>query len=77
MTHLHPAHVHDFSCPASDQTQEGNMAARKGNDDHRGVRVNGFDHVPRPFLIGVGGGTASGKVGYRCIIKLLFCVSSG
>ncbi|CAH1799849.1 unnamed protein product [Owenia fusiformis] len=25
------------------------------------IRVNGFDHVPRPFLIGVGGGTASGK----------------
>ena len=26
-------------------------------------RVNGFDEVARPFLIGVGGGTASGKVG--------------
>lgn len=24
-------------------------------------RMNGFDDIPRPFLIGVGGGTASGK----------------
>ena len=25
-------------------------------------RLNGWDKVPRPFLIGVAGGTASGKV---------------
>lgn len=25
-------------------------------------RLNGFDRIPRPFLIGVAGGTASGKV---------------
>ena len=46
--------------------QGPNMAAT-GNSQRTGVegsgvRVNGFDDIPRPFLIGVGGGTASGKV---------------
>ena len=36
---------------------------------HRGrgdgpSRLNGFEDVPRPFMIGVAGGTASGKVIY-------------
>lgn len=32
--------------------------------DLSGVKINGFDDISRPFLIGVGGGTASGKVEY-------------
>lgn len=36
------------------------MAAAANRGDVN--RVNGFDDIPRPFLIGVGGGTASGKV---------------
>ena len=36
--------------------------ASSGQGDQSGVRVNGFNDVPGPFLIGVGGGTASGKV---------------
>lgn len=38
-------------------------------------RMNGIDRVPRPFVIGVAGGTASGKVteGFRCCqaVKIL------
>ncbi|KAK2171671.1 hypothetical protein NP493_1043g00005 [Ridgeia piscesae] len=33
----------------------------KGDQTQGAVRVNGFNDVPKPFLIGVGGGTASGK----------------
>ena len=64
MSHLPPEHVHHFSDSAGFDLQGANMAARKANGDHCGVRINGFDDVPRPFLIGVGGGTASGKVGH-------------
>ncbi len=32
-------------------------------DSRTSPRLNGFEDVPRPFLIGVAGGTASGKVG--------------
>ena len=39
-----------------------NMAANGHHHGHHKVRVNGFDDVPRPFFIGVAGGTASGKV---------------
>ena len=35
----------------------------KNDLNGHGVKINGFDDIPRPFLIGVGGGTASGKVG--------------
>lgn len=52
-----------MSVPLATSPEWDKMAARKANGDHGGVRINGFDDIPRPFLIGVGGGTASGKVG--------------
>jgi hypothetical protein len=33
-----------------------------------GHRGNGVDRVPRPFVIGVAGGTASGKVNVRSFV---------
>ena len=50
-----------------------NMAARMVQNDlnGHGVKINGFDDIPRPFLIGVGGGTASGKVEYKLTCNLL------
>lgn len=38
------------------------MASSGQDDQTTAVRVNGFNDVPKPFLIGVSGGTASGKV---------------
>jgi len=49
----------------------------KGDQTQGAVRVNGFNDVPKPFLIGVGGGTASGKV-CECVlvlvIKYIVCI---
>lgn len=36
------------------------MAAAADND--HAIKMNGIDRIPRPFVIGVAGGTASGKV---------------
>ena len=50
--------------------------SRVRNDlNGHGVKINGFDDIPRPFLIGVGGGTASGKVGPVFFLLYLFYVS--
>ena len=47
------------------------MASTGQGDQTQGaVRVNGFNDVPKPFLIGVGGGTASGKV-CECVLLLV------
>ena len=40
------------------------MAARRGTVENGHRKLNGVDDIPRPFLIGVAGGTASGKVGW-------------
>ena len=44
------------------------MPGFSGTDKHSTMksspRVSGFEDIPRPFVIGVGGGTASGKVKY-------------
>jgi len=37
------------------------MAARRGTVENGHRKLNGVEDVPRPFLIGVAGGTASGK----------------
>ena len=49
------------------------MAARKIRYESRGSRVNGFEDIPRPFLIGVSGGTASGKVSVSCTRRCAIC----
>ena len=46
-----PAHLFIFS--------RSHMSKRRMGDT---ARTNGTDSVPRPFVIGVAGGTASGKV---------------
>jgi len=47
---------------------ERTMATARANESSL-IRVNGMDRIPKPFLIGVAGGTASGKVCYVIIKK--------
>lgn len=43
------------------QLRQSTIMAHSQETDRESPRINGWEKVPRPFLIGVAGGTASGK----------------
>jgi len=68
MANLGPVYEHENeSAPPIIGGLEQNRVRREStskmaaNGCHQKTRVNGFDDIPRPFFIGVAGGTASGK----------------
>ena len=77
MANLNPVYEHENeSAPpiigGLEQTRvrrESTSKMAATNGCHQKTRCNYFDDIPRPFFIGVAGGTASGKVSFLCIFR--------